>query len=176
MAIGIHYWKFGIYAAVPMVFAFASFLGLEITSSRWNIEPRRQSAKADREQAKVMHQAVQNWTTVSHFNMFDYERWRFGQALDARELHSLLAHLGVISVWKASNALMNCSCSARGVDILVCCREPCVSQVVHDRTIEEHGTLWHHPKGIPQRIESDVSFVMTIDSDPAPCDIVETNQ
>ncbi|KAG7114604.1 Heavy metal tolerance protein like [Verticillium longisporum] len=84
MAIGILYWKFGIYAAVPMVFAFASFLGLEITSSRWNIEPRRQSAKADREQAKVMHQAVQGWTTVSHFNKFDYERRRFGQALDAK--------------------------------------------------------------------------------------------
>lgn len=67
MTIGILYWKFGIYAAVPMVFAFASFLGLEITSSRWNIEPRRQSAKTDREQAKVMHQAVQNWTTVSQF-------------------------------------------------------------------------------------------------------------
>ncbi|KAM0323656.1 hypothetical protein ACHAQA_008591 [Verticillium albo-atrum] len=84
IAIGILYWKFGVYAAVPMVFAFASFVGLEIASSRWNIEPRRRSAKADREQARVMHQAVQGWTTVSHFNMFDFERKRFGQALDAK--------------------------------------------------------------------------------------------
>ncbi|KAM0281453.1 hypothetical protein ACHAQH_003483 [Verticillium albo-atrum] len=84
VAIGILYWKFGTYAAVPMVIAFASFLSLEIVSSKWNIEPRRRSAKADREQAKVMHQAVQGRTTVSHFNMFDYERRRFGRALDAK--------------------------------------------------------------------------------------------
>ncbi|KAI1487030.1 ABC transporter type 1, transmembrane domain-containing protein [Biscogniauxia mediterranea] len=42
------------------------------------------SNKAEREETRVMYQAVQGWQTVSYFNMFAFKRNRIGQAVDDR--------------------------------------------------------------------------------------------
>ncbi|CAO2652312.1 Nn.00g005950.m01.CDS01 [Neocucurbitaria sp. VM-36] len=80
----ILYWKFGVFVSLVMLFACALFLGLEIFTSRWKVEPRRRSAKAERQTARVMHQTIQGWATVSYFNMFHFEQKRFGKAVDAK--------------------------------------------------------------------------------------------
>ncbi|PVH95819.1 ABC transporter [Periconia macrospinosa] len=84
IAIGILYWKFDIYVSLAMMFAFSIFIAAEIITSRYKVEPRRQFARAERQQARVMHQAIQGWTTVSYFNMFNFERKRFGKTVDAK--------------------------------------------------------------------------------------------
>jgi ABC-type transport system involved in Fe-S cluster assembly fused permease/ATPase subunit len=84
IAVGILYWKFDIYTSLVMMVAFLSFLALDVYTSRWKVEPRRQFAKAERQEAKVMHQAIQGWTTISYFNMFGFERKRFGKTVDAK--------------------------------------------------------------------------------------------
>lgn len=87
VAFGILYWKFDVYTSLVMVFAFSSYLALEVFTSRWRVEPRRRFAKTERREAKVMHQAIQGWATVSYFNMFGFERRRFQEAVDAK-LHA----------------------------------------------------------------------------------------
>lgn len=84
IAVGILYWKFDIYLSLVMLTAFSLFLVLEVFTSRWKVEPRRKFAKAERREARVMHQAIQGWTTVSYFNMFKFERKRFGKTVDAK--------------------------------------------------------------------------------------------
>ncbi|KAI8711041.1 Heavy metal tolerance protein [Fusarium sp. LHS14.1] len=84
IALGILYYKFNIYAAASLLVALGIFLTAEIVSSKWNTENRRRSTRADREKARVLHQAIQGWMTVSYFNMFSFETWRFGKALDAK--------------------------------------------------------------------------------------------
>ncbi|KAL0939820.1 ABC transporter [Colletotrichum truncatum] len=78
------YGKFNIYVALVMVVASAIFMTLEIYTSNLNIENRRVSSKAQREEARVMHQAVQGWQTVTYFNMFSFEKFRFGGAVESR--------------------------------------------------------------------------------------------
>ncbi|KAJ4290829.1 hypothetical protein N0V90_010024 [Kalmusia sp. IMI 367209] len=84
VAIGILYWKFDIYISLVMLVACTSYLSLEIFTSRWKVEPRRQYARASRQEARVMHQAIQGWTTVSYFNMFRFERERFRKTVEAK--------------------------------------------------------------------------------------------
>ncbi|RDA90486.1 hypothetical protein CP533_3021 [Ophiocordyceps camponoti-saundersi (nom. inval.)] len=76
------YIKFSSAVALCMMIASLSFLVVEVISSTWNIENRRRSTKTERREARVMHQAVQGWQTVSAFNMFSYERFRFAAAVD----------------------------------------------------------------------------------------------
>lgn len=82
VAIGILYWKFDVYASATMVLSFSSFLALEVWSSRYKVEPRRKYASAGRKEAKVMHQGIQGWTTLSYFNMFSFEKRRLARAVD----------------------------------------------------------------------------------------------
>ncbi|CAI6334846.1 unnamed protein product [Periconia digitata] len=84
IAVGILYWKFDIYLSIAMMVAFTLFLALEIFTSRWKVEPRRKYAHAERQETKVMHQAIQGWTTVSYFNMFSFERKRFGKTVNTK--------------------------------------------------------------------------------------------
>ncbi|PFH55527.1 hypothetical protein XA68_18112 [Ophiocordyceps unilateralis] len=84
------YIKFSSSVALCMMIASVSFLGVEVVSSTWNIENRRRSTKTERREARVMHQAVQGWQTVSAFNMLSYERFRFAGAVD-RHLEAKLA-------------------------------------------------------------------------------------
>ncbi|KAE8361953.1 hypothetical protein BDV27DRAFT_132306 [Aspergillus caelatus] len=76
------YLKFNSLAAMCMLIATLTFLSLEVAASRWNIDNRRQLTKAERGEARVMHQAIQGWLTVSSFNMFAYEKCRFAEAVD----------------------------------------------------------------------------------------------
>lgn len=108
IAFGTLYWKFDIYTSLIMMVSFSLYLVLEIFTSRWKVEPRRQFARTERRQAKVMHQAIQGWTTVSYFNMFGFERKRFGQTVDAKLVadrkwsildHTLQGALDLIIPW-----------------------------------------------------------------------------
>ncbi|KAF5026598.1 hypothetical protein F66182_1324 [Fusarium sp. NRRL 66182] len=76
------YWKFNSYVALAMVFAAVAFTTLEVKATSWNLDNRRESSKSKREEARVMHQAVQGWQTVTYFNMFAFEKRRFGLAVD----------------------------------------------------------------------------------------------
>ncbi|KAI5459352.1 P-loop containing nucleoside triphosphate hydrolase protein [Mariannaea sp. PMI_226] len=76
------YWKFNILLTVAMLVASIAFFSLEVVTSNWNIENRRQTAKTKRDESRVMHQAVQGWQTVTYFNMFSFERRRFGDAIE----------------------------------------------------------------------------------------------
>ncbi|OAX84907.1 hypothetical protein ACJ72_00729 [Emergomyces africanus] len=76
------YLKFNSSVALCMLFASLTFLSLEVVTSSWNIDNRRRMNKAQREEARVMHQAVQGWQTVSAFNMFYHEKFRFSCAVD----------------------------------------------------------------------------------------------
>lgn len=82
VAFGILYWKFNVYAALIMGIAATAFIVLEVAITSWNVKNRRESSKAQREEVRIMHQAIQGWQTVTYFNMFDFERRRFGQAVD----------------------------------------------------------------------------------------------
>ncbi|CAG7563460.1 unnamed protein product [Fusarium equiseti] len=76
------YWKFNSYVALAMAFAATMFITLEVYATSWNLDNRRESSKSKREETRVMHQAVQGWQTVTYFNMFNFEKHRFGGAVD----------------------------------------------------------------------------------------------
>ncbi|KAF4984061.1 hypothetical protein FZEAL_674 [Fusarium zealandicum] len=78
IAFWLLYLKFNGYVALAMGVATAAFLTLEVFTTSWNIDNRRESTKCKRDEARVMHQAVQGWQTVTYFNMFGFERRRFG--------------------------------------------------------------------------------------------------
>jgi len=73
--------KFNQFVAIALLAATIIFTSAEVLATSWNLDNRRAMAKASRQEAKVILQAVQGWQTVSFFNMFRYERHRFGQAV-----------------------------------------------------------------------------------------------
>ncbi|RAL17535.1 ABC transporter ATP-binding protein [Aspergillus homomorphus CBS 101889] len=77
------YRTFNSSAALCMLVATLAFTAVEVVTADWNVGNRRQQTKAERAEARVMHQAIQGWPTVFLFNMFPYERARFAQARDA---------------------------------------------------------------------------------------------
>lgn len=84
LAVWMLYTKFNAYVALTMLIATGAFFCLEVYTSSVNIENRRVSSKAEREEARALHQAVQGWQTVSYFNMFSFESRRFGRAVDSQ--------------------------------------------------------------------------------------------
>lgn len=82
LAVWLLYTKFNVYVALTMLIATGAFMSMEVYTSSVNIENRRVSSKAEREEARALHQAVQGWQTVSYFNMFSFESRRFGRAVD----------------------------------------------------------------------------------------------
>lgn len=82
LAVWLLYTKFNVYVALTMLIATGAFMSMEVYTSSVNIENRRVSSKAEREEARALHQAVQGWQTVSYFNMFSFESLRFGRAVD----------------------------------------------------------------------------------------------
>lgn len=76
--------KFNQIVAVALLACAIAFIGSEIMATSWNLGNRRAMAKASRQEAKVILQAVQGWQTVSFFNRFGYERQRFGQAVQTQ--------------------------------------------------------------------------------------------
>ena len=82
IAVILLYSKFNVYVSLTMVIAAVTYLSLEVSTANWNTGNRRRLTKAERDQVKAMHQAVQGWQTVYYFNMFSYERNRFGSAVE----------------------------------------------------------------------------------------------
>ena len=82
IAILLLYSKFNAYVALALVIAGTAFMLLEIKTSNWNMGNRRRLTKAERKEARVMHQAVEGWQTVAYFNMFSFERRRFGTTVE----------------------------------------------------------------------------------------------
>ncbi|OLN96122.1 Heavy metal tolerance protein 1 [Colletotrichum chlorophyti] len=82
IAFWILYWKFNAYVSLAMLVASTAFITLEIYTSNMNIKNRRDMSKGEREEARVMHQAVQGWQTVTYFNMLGFEKRKFGHAVD----------------------------------------------------------------------------------------------
>ncbi|KAH6681368.1 hypothetical protein B0J14DRAFT_576238 [Halenospora varia] len=76
------YWKFNAYVSLAMVVASIGYVSVGVFTSNWNIPYRRRVTKAAREEARVMHQAVQGWQTVLYFNRFAYEKRRFGESVE----------------------------------------------------------------------------------------------
>lgn len=66
-----------------MIVASASYVAAEVFTSSRNVPCRREVTKAEREQTRVMHQAVQGWQTVLYFNKFGYEGRRYGEAVES---------------------------------------------------------------------------------------------
>ncbi|KAF5000915.1 hypothetical protein FGRMN_1372 [Fusarium graminum] len=76
------YWKFNSYVALAMAMAAVFFVTFEVKATSWNLDNRRESSKSKREETRVMHQAVQGWQTVTYFNMFGFEKQRFGRSVE----------------------------------------------------------------------------------------------
>jgi ABC-type multidrug transport system fused ATPase/permease subunit len=66
-----------------VIVASGSYVTAEVLTSSWNIPYRRRVTKAEREQTRVMHQAVQGWQTVLYFNKFGFEGRRYGEAVES---------------------------------------------------------------------------------------------
>ncbi|CAH0036281.1 unnamed protein product [Clonostachys rhizophaga] len=99
VALVILYAKFGSTAMLCMIFAFYCFITLEVVTFTWNVENRRALTRSRRGEARIQHQAVQGWQTVSAFNMFSYERFRFGAAVDS--------HLSADRRWRITDAYIS---------------------------------------------------------------------
>jgi ABC-type transport system involved in Fe-S cluster assembly fused permease/ATPase subunit len=78
----VFYLKFNIYASLLVVIASITYVSAEVFTSNWNLEHRREVTQTQRNETRIMHQAVQGWQTVTYFNQFSYERSRFGEAVD----------------------------------------------------------------------------------------------
>lgn len=74
---------FGLYASFMVVVGFAAYLALDIKSTTWLFGKRRIKTKTSREESRVKHQAMQNWTTAQHFNRNSYESGRVKEAVFA---------------------------------------------------------------------------------------------
>ena len=75
------YKTFNAHMSFIILVASAVYVYLEVVFASWNQENRRLRAKTKREEAKVMHQAVQGWQTVSYFGKFHHEKSRFAEAV-----------------------------------------------------------------------------------------------
>lgn len=80
----VFYLKFNVYASLLVVIVSIAYVAAEVLTSNWNVDARRELSQAQRTETRIMHQAVQNWQTVTYFNQFSYERSRFGEAVDLR--------------------------------------------------------------------------------------------
>jgi len=101
VAFGFLYTKFNSSAALCMLIASLAYITAEIITSSWNVKNRRRLTKTARAEARVMHQAIQGWQTVSAFNMFSYEKYRFAGVVDK----ALLARLKWTQQDVCTNAL-----------------------------------------------------------------------
>ncbi|TPX17031.1 uncharacterized protein E0L32_012323 [Thyridium curvatum] len=76
------YWKFSFRVSFGMVIASTVYITIEVMTARLNGDALRQAIKADREEDRVMQQAVQGWQTVSLFDMFTAEEARFAKSVE----------------------------------------------------------------------------------------------
>ncbi|KAI5920629.1 P-loop containing nucleoside triphosphate hydrolase protein [Camillea tinctor] len=82
VAFTLLYWKFNSNLTLVLMMSTVSYMSLEVLTSTWNLDNRREYTKAEREETRVMYQAVQGWQTVTYFNMFSFERNRIANAVE----------------------------------------------------------------------------------------------
>lgn len=97
LAIGLFWWKFDALVALVVFMAAIGFVSVEVGLLQRNMGNKRNSTRTEREESRVMHQAMQGWQTVTYFNMFGFERRRFGQAVNA--------HLDAKRIFESFDAL-----------------------------------------------------------------------
>jgi ABC-type multidrug transport system fused ATPase/permease subunit len=88
--------KFDPSVAIALSAAMVIIISAEAIGLSWNLDRRRKMSKTSRQQATAILQAVQGWQTVWFFNMFSYERHRFGRAVQDQ-----LAAKQSWSIWDA---------------------------------------------------------------------------
>jgi ABC-type multidrug transport system fused ATPase/permease subunit len=88
--------KFDPSVAIALSAAMVVIISAEAIGLSWNLDRRRKMSKTSRQQATAILQAVQGWQTVWFFNMFSYERHRFGRAVQDQ-----LAAKQSWSIWDA---------------------------------------------------------------------------
>jgi ABC-type multidrug transport system fused ATPase/permease subunit len=81
-AMGIFWWKFNAFVPLVMFISAAVFISIEASMLKKNMRNKRQASKTEREESRVMHQAVQGWQTVTYFNMFGFEKRRYAKAVE----------------------------------------------------------------------------------------------
>ncbi|KAJ5318693.1 hypothetical protein N7476_005113 [Penicillium atrosanguineum] len=85
LACGVFYVKFNVYASLLVVVASIAYISTEVCTSNWALEDRRETIQAQRNEARIMHQAVQNWQTATLFNQVSYEKHLFAEAVISRQ-------------------------------------------------------------------------------------------
>ncbi|KAG0159489.1 hypothetical protein PDIDSM_7011 [Penicillium digitatum] len=78
----VFYLKFNVYASLLVVIVSIAYVAAEVLTSNWNMDARREVTQTQRNETRIMHQAVQGWQTVTYFNQFSHERSRFGEAVE----------------------------------------------------------------------------------------------
>jgi ABC-type transport system involved in Fe-S cluster assembly fused permease/ATPase subunit len=102
LACGVFYLKFNIYASLLVVLISTAYVSTEVFTSNWTLVARRETIQAQRKEARIMHQAVQNWQAATLFNQVDHEERRFAEAIDLR--HKASASWG--QRWAFGRALL----------------------------------------------------------------------
>jgi ABC-type multidrug transport system fused ATPase/permease subunit len=82
IAMGLFWWKVNGFAALIILISATLFVSIEASLLKKNMKNKRDVSKTEREQSRVMHQAVQGWQTVTYFNMFGFEKRRYAQAVE----------------------------------------------------------------------------------------------
>ncbi|KAM0350968.1 hypothetical protein ACHAPU_002746 [Fusarium lateritium] len=114
------YCKFNSYVALAMAMSAVIFVALEVHATSWNLDNRRESSKSKREETRVMHQAVQGWQTVTYFNMFGFEKQRFGLSVEKQ--------LTAAKSWEKRDALIQALLEA----IVPCAFFTIAGLIIHD--------------------------------------------
>ncbi|OAL43478.1 heavy metal tolerance protein [Pyrenochaeta sp. DS3sAY3a] len=81
VACGVFYRKFDPFVAGLLLSASIVYIAMEACSTRLTTGDRRKVKKAERQQNRKMHQAVQGWQTVTYFNQFRSEARSFSNAV-----------------------------------------------------------------------------------------------
>ncbi|KAJ6116150.1 hypothetical protein N7523_005582 [Penicillium sp. IBT 18751x] len=85
LACGVFYLKFNIYASLLVVVISIAYISTEVFTSNWALKYRRETIQAQRDEARIMHQAVENWQAAALFNQISYEEHRYAEAVDLRQ-------------------------------------------------------------------------------------------
>ncbi|KAJ6039315.1 hypothetical protein N7499_003292 [Penicillium canescens] len=70
----VFYHKFNIYASLLVVIASVTYVSAEVFTSNWNLEHQREVKQTQRNETRIVQQAMQGWRTITYFNQFSYER------------------------------------------------------------------------------------------------------
>ena len=96
--------------------------------------------------------------------------------LAAGKLQAALAHLGLVSLGRQSNEVVNLGEPRRLLDFCVARFPAAVADVVADRIIKQDCVLRHDPDCRSQRMLRDIANILTIDGNAPTAELVEAKQ